>query len=430
MQQIEKPHDRDLAPANQLLHRLIQALLRGRRDNSYTLVIDPALATRAGHPYHASRNLLHWANATRLRTMIYGSQRARQLDYRVYPCFSRSLYRRNDWTMRGYVNEADRVASECAITLGSKGRRIANLILPTCDQTQLRAIATLVSMGKLPKDVRVAGWLLFPPRWDEAFTQASAEQLAEYDDALRKLNSASEGRAKILLCFETEAMLSIYRHLDGAILKRSAGLSTPLTKITSTRNTDHSGVHFVFAGHATKSKGYELLPDAVKAVLTTDPDAKFTIHGVKERSGNRGLEPIFASLSSLGDRVNVISHDLQSDQYYALVRSADVIVLPYRMPEYENRGSGIFSEAQSFGIPVIAPSRANFAATAIEEGRAVPLEVHSPEMLATAMLNAIASIGALRSACQHYLLHHPKANTAFDLLNAFFRIGENTGHEL
>jgi hypothetical protein len=80
-----------------------------------------------------------------------------------------------------------------------------------------------------------------------------------------------------------------------------------------------------------------------------------------------------------------------------LLLSADLVVLPYNPQSYKNRGSGIFSEATTLGIPVVAPMGCKFAFAAIEERRATGIENHTAASLADAVSLTINDFEVLRA---------------------------------
>jgi glycosyltransferase involved in cell wall biosynthesis len=378
------------------------------------VIVDPSLRRRAGHAYHASLAVEKAAAAVGFDTIILASLTAPfRLGWRFHRCLSRSIFARKDWSKAAYEVDAAVTGAEIARALGRQGGSVSAIVLPTCGQAQLRAVGTLIGEGLLPSTVAILGWLLLPPRWNAGLNAEDVGvQLDEYRDAIAAIETARGGRGTTWLCCETEALRDYYRdRLKGVEFHLSpapslAGASSLGGAMTPERGKGAAVTgghpHFVLAGHATTSKGYELLPDALGEVLAADPAPTFTIHGVAEGSGNPAAKEILDRLSVIGPRVSVLRHSLTSEDYYALIRSADVLLLPYRLPDYRDRGSGVFNEAVRYRIPVVAPAGADFAREAISERRAVGMSEYSSSGLATAIAEASRDLATLSANCRAY----------------------------
>src|SRR6201999_3667488 len=73
------------------------------------------------------------------------------------------LYNRTDWTYAGYEAGAEALRSEITKAIESYGRSVCAVIMPTCEQMQIKAVAKLIKRRVLPETIGVLGWLLFPP---------------------------------------------------------------------------------------------------------------------------------------------------------------------------------------------------------------------------------------------------------------------------
>jgi glycosyltransferase involved in cell wall biosynthesis len=378
---------------------------RFRKAEPGLLIVDPSLIRRAGHPFHAARSVAEAAAEAGLEALVLGNagaDRAVRSGLRFRGCFSRSLYMRERWSMAVYESEAALLAKEMARLLGRRSRAVAAIVMPTCDQAQLRALANLIAAGTLPRTVAILGWLLLPPRWDvDPEAAGGAAQIDEYRDALARIETARGGPGITRLCFETAALRGVYGGLPGAEILLAPSPSP--SDLAGADRKPEGRRHFVVLGHAAPSKGYELLPEALRAALAADDRVTFTIHGVVEGAGNPAASEILEALSRLGPRVRVLTHELASEDYFTLLGSADVLLLPYRLPDYRDRGSGIFNEAVRHGIPVVAPAGSAFAQEQIRDCRAVALREHSALALAKAIAEAARDLALLRANCRAHL---------------------------
>src|SRR5262249_9737226 len=108
----------------------------------------------------------------------------------------------------------------------------------------------------------------------------------------------------------------------------------------------------VFLGGARTEKGFPLLVEAIRELLDYKIDWSIQCH-LDDPS-----DTISAEARQILDRIvspprHRIPEALDSSEYYGLVNSADLIVLPYRERFYRSRTSGIFVEALSAGKPVV-----------------------------------------------------------------------------
>jgi glycosyltransferase involved in cell wall biosynthesis len=369
------------------------------------IIVDPSLKSRAGHAYHASRSIVRTAGKAGFDAIILGPQAAEIPSgpgFQLRKCSSRSLYGRTDWSFAAYEAAAALLGSEIASEIGGDGRSACGIVLPTCDQAQLRAVGMLIEQRVLPQWLPILGWLLFPPRWNAVTADDAEAQFLEYHDALARLAKLKGEQGVTWLCCETDRLREQYSALPGADIRLAPApsLADDGGEIATSRSERAAAPHFAVAGHATKAKGYELLPDALCSVLAENAAVRFTIHGVVAGAGNPEAREIQARLARLGPRVTVLTHDLSSEEYYSLLSSADALLLPYRLPDYRHRGSGIFNESLRLGIPVVAPVGSEFAFEAIRDKRAVGMKDHSAASLAAAIAETLRNLSMLRVNCQ------------------------------
>ena len=124
-------------------------------------------------------------------------------------------------------------------------------------------------------------------------------------------------------------------------------------------------------------------------------DVTFLIHGIVEGSDAEDEQATFDRLSALGQRVVVRQDVLAQEEYAAWLARADLVLLPYDRKVYKSRGSGVFTEAQRLGIPVIATEGCAFAQPAFEGGWGVEITDYSSEGVARAVLAALGGLDEL-----------------------------------
>lgn len=120
------------------------------------------------------------------------------------------------------------------------------------------------------------------------------------------------------------------------------GAYTHLCKNASSVTSRHTP-HFLFLGRIEPFKGIEVLVEAYRMVRERLPTLTLTIAG-------RGKipEPLCNKMEQLG--IRLVNRWLSTEETCALMREADVVVLPYR----DATQSGVISLAMAHGLPVIA----------------------------------------------------------------------------
>lgn len=108
---------------------------------------------------------------------------------------------------------------------------------------------------------------------------------------------------------------------------------------------------------------------------------------------------------------------LESDTYYAILRAADVVLLPYWRSIYFARTSGVFMESLSAGKPVIATADTWMSDQLEQVGGGLVVADRSAEALADAILRSASRRDALSAKArgdrdQWRALHNPRALVA------------------
>ena len=150
-----------------------------------------------------------------------------------------------------------------------------------------------------------------------------------------------------------------------------------------------AGPHLLTWGLLGPGKGVEWALRAVALLQDLDPPLRFTVAGqTHPKVVARHGEAYRASLHRLGAQLG-IAHavdyrpDYHDEETLAgLIRSADVVVLPY--DSLEQVTSGVLTEAVAGGVPVVA-TKFPHAVELLSDGRGVLVPHRNPAALATAI---------------------------------------------
>ncbi|MBJ7898465.1 MAG: glycosyltransferase [Cyanobacteria bacterium RI_101] len=162
-------------------------------------------------------------------------------------------------------------------------------------------------------------------------------------------------------------------------------------------------IHIVYLGDARTEKGYQLLPELVLNLwedYLAPKRARFTIQSNYNIGGGEA-EAVRAKVKLAqfpSQTVKLLEAPLTAQAYYALLKSADLVVLPYNPQSYQ-RTSGVLTEALAAGKPVVVPA-GSWLAEQVAENRGRIYE--NPSQLAGAVRSALENLPALTQGAQAY----------------------------
>ena len=145
-------------------------------------------------------------------------------------------------------------------------------------------------------------------------------------------------------------------------------------------------------------KGYELVIDAMPAIVTAHPDACYVIVGAThpdhlERDGEAYREALAARVKGLklGNHVRFVDTFAHRVEMTRWLQAADVFVTPY--PDLDQMVSGSLSYAMGAGRAIVSTPYA-YAAELLAEGRGVLVAAAAtPALLAAALLEVLEDDG-------------------------------------
>jgi glycosyltransferase involved in cell wall biosynthesis len=386
-------------------------------------IIDPALRSKGGHHYNVVLRLQRELSKLGVAFSCLGSayaDREVMRDLGCTPAFTKSVYGR-DYTDAG----------EFARNVAETGRQLSRalrwrpsadlLILPCCDQVLAMAVARYLRRRRLVYAPNVVLWLLYGPNYrtatdDPMAAAVNVECRDAFADLKASLSTGAGSERRLQVHCETPAMAAFYRALLDLDVQINPGPALVLpgqTARTARTGRPGSAATVVCVGFANRPKGYRLLPGAIEHVLQRHRDVTFLVHGIVAGSDAEDEQSTFDRLSALGERVVVRQDVLADEEYTAWLARADLVLLPYDQNVYKSRGSGVFTEAQRLGIPVVATEGCAFARPAFEGGWGVEIADYTSEGVARA---ALAALGRLDELAARAAIAAREANDTLDVV--------------
>ena len=160
---------------------------------------------------------------------------------------------------------------------------------------------------------------------------------------------------------------------------------------------DHDRPHLLTWGLLGPGKGIEWGLRALALLRETEPAPVYTVAGrthpkVLEQFGDAYRDSLKALATALGVTDAVTWRDVYLDEadLSRLIRSADVVVLPYDSTEQVT--SGVLIEAVGAGVPVVATDFPH-AVELLADGPGLLVPHHDPEAMAAAIRHLLADPG-------------------------------------
>lgn len=277
------------------------------------------------------------------------------------------------------------------------------VLLPNITQHQIHGLADWYKSTPDEQRPALVVNLMFYPRWTAWADHAvrGAEFYLRAADMLRPWL----GR-KVGLCTENIDIADFYTELLGA---RVALAPVPLESPARLTPSDAARpLRFGFFGYSKCEKGFHLLPEAI--ALARRRGARFrALVQIHHHHAEPEIVAADKALSAMRD-IDVMRGTTERAQYYALLDSCDVILLPYDPIQYRTRGSSVLAEAVSYAKPVVA-TRDTWAALAAKRGEcAAVLCDFDPGSLAAALLNAEQTLSFLSATAATTASHWLAAN--------------------
>ncbi len=150
-----------------------------------------------------------------------------------------------------------------------------------------------------------------------------------------------------------------------------------------------------FAGHSRGYRGAHLVPDVVASVSERAPSAvRFRIHVQEQVWSAMDTRPLRGR-----PNVELFEGTLSTDEYYALLASMDVMLLPFKPGVRTSwQGSGVFTESLALGLVTVVPRNSLFAREADLIGAGfTAFEEWNPSAIADAVLEALRDFDRLEA---------------------------------
>lgn len=384
------------------------------RNSNCVFVLDPGLKFAGGHHLASARTLSSEARYLGHDVIVVGHMGAgpEALSLGVVPYFTSTGYEAGPSNLSVDLDDAEATgavrlawANSCFLQdllaiPRSWFKRNDFILFPSVTLNQMLAICQWISGFSAAKSPRFAICLMFEPdigSWGSLGDIGTAYVVS----SVALLNKAQ--RQRVIVTCENRKLAEIYGPLVGS---EPVVLPAPLHFMSGTDHlppasiTSPSGGIPLIAcvGFVTEAKGFHLLPEIIAHVRESHQTVSFVIHmtGGSSKFTTKIRREILESDSTS----RVICEYLDEIELVELIKSADLLLLPYDPKVYHLRSSGLLNEALNFGIPLVVPANTAIAEEASAGGGCIQFEHYDSKSIAAAILDALNHLEPLTQAAR------------------------------
>ncbi len=363
--------------------------------------IQHRLAGRGGHRFHQALGCWDSALARGMEPVLFMNEEA---DAAVRAALPGGRAVLSDPVFRSELSFDERTALFLRMLhehVDPVVRRDDRVLLTVATQCEARALAAW--LAELPAAKRPFLLVLFASdRWNRKGPEERARQVAEFEVAAAEL--AARGPAaqrRLLFACHTRGLQAELQSLLGTrvllspMTELDSGIPTVETVERPAAARPSPAPRVAIVGGARPEKGFDLLP-AIVAASRERTTAVFLLQLFNEQLSPEEWDALGRLATEPG--VEAVHGQLDRTGYLSLFAAADLMLFPYARIPYQQRPSGILSEAVLSGLPVVVPS-GTWLAEQVEAGAAagVIYEGDTPAAVAAGLERCIADLPALRA---------------------------------
>ena len=318
----------------------------------------------------------------------------------------RRLGARRHFSTGGYsvqvrgARELDRMATANYRTLVSL-RKLRSKIRPD-DFVFFPAMTSQLAMGVCQwisgfdphKAPRFGMCLMFQPDWH---TSGGTSEAA---DAYNRLAFGLIPRAirhRVVYICETEELANEYAPIVGSM---PMALAIPTLQFLLDDRVKEKRVgnppRVAYLGYTKREKGSLLLAELLVEAEKRYGEIDFT---VQLMGGDKVLAAkIEKAASTLRKAPKMIRGSVDAEQMVRILSDTDVLLLPYDPTTYRTRGSALFTEAKSLGVPMVLPRSTSIGSEAAAKGIGVEIADFNTQSTLDALGDALERLPELTKA--------------------------------
>ncbi len=153
-------------------------------------------------------------------------------------------------------------------------------------------------------------------------------------------------------------------------------------------------LNIVSLGDAREEKGYVTICKAIEKITSVDPEMINKVHFILQCFISHPSHVLMGQFTQELEKlklpnVTFFHRNLNRSEYAALIKTADIILLPYSQRVYYARTSGPFTEALAAGKVVIVPNDTWMSDMLVQYGAGKIIKNDDPDGLVNAIIEAV-----------------------------------------
>lgn len=159
-----------------------------------------------------------------------------------------------------------------------------------------------------------------------------------------------------LICADTRELAKAYEQMtELRVLELPNPMDVSALLDGAAQRPQNSRPVVIYQGHTSPLRGFHFVPEIIAHTRAHPSRPRFAVQVQNaDRVDGMGLRPAYDALLSLqGPDVALLQGALSNKDYYEMLLSGDIVLLPYTPSFYGAGSSGVFSEAASLGKVVV-----------------------------------------------------------------------------
>ncbi|MAI80814.1 MAG: hypothetical protein CL917_17875 [Deltaproteobacteria bacterium] len=365
---------------------------------SRIFILDPSLSHQRQHHFYAMRAFLSEAESLGLEPKVFAQRWASRAVHRLG---ARRHFSTGGYSVQNHgAAELDKLAKANYRTL-VRLRKLRSQIKPD-DFVFFPAITAALAMGVCqwisgfePQEApRFGMCLMFQPDWHASGGRSDASD-AYNRHAFGLIPHAI--RHRVAYTCETEGLANEYAPIVGSL-----PLVLPLPTfqfLLDDHVKEKRGGHpprVAFLGYTKSEKGALQITDILAKAEERYGELDFT---VQIMGGSKALgASIEKAASALRKAPKIIRGSVVAEQMIRILSDTDILLLPYDPSTYRTRGSALFTEAKSLGVPMVISRDTAIGREAAEKGIGIGIADFNAESTLSALGEALERLPELIKA--------------------------------
>jgi glycosyltransferase involved in cell wall biosynthesis len=404
------------------------------------LLVNPHLRDRRGHYLSYDLSIQEQARQSEHRIFVFGgrevepSVRAALNVIPMFPSFrlespiswSPLLRRLNGIRLLLQANAGFFVALRKTLGYGAGAPRV--FFFPNCGYVG-EVLGLALGLASAPSDPDARYVLLF--RYTAPDSSAAESRRRVWMRWAFWLLERAAHRHAIRLVTDSDRLANTYKALTSLRFQVVPIPHVPPAQSAPSPNHQQRGNPappcLVYVGGARHEQGIHLLVDSLLQLRQQLANGAFsaTIHLNPPPDDASAMESCRRLENAALENVRILHGVLPRADYEHILRTADVVVIPYLAERYNSRTSGVLTEALSLGKPAIVP-RDTWMGDQASRGGGVLFDGKTSEDLARAIETAFANLDDLKTRAA---VLRPEWNSFHNAENLYSHLLQGSGAE-